>query len=123
MKHSILGTGELTPEGTSKVALKIRRAISHAIPRQKIIDDLLLGSAKTATSPVPDCNPDFDTSLIPYAYDFELAKNLLGEVGYKIGKASLNGISVMIIGFLSLAAVMFFKRKNNIPSLSSFISF
>ena len=111
LKHPILGTGELTPEGTAEAALKVRKAISHAIPRQQIIDNLFLGSAKPAASPVAENNPDFDPDLTPYAYDYELSKSLLEEVGYKVGKVSFNGIVLMIFGFLSLASVLLFKRR------------
>ena len=112
LMHPVLGTGELTPEGTTEAALKVRKAISHAIPRQSIIDNLFLGSATPAATPVSEANPDFDSSLTPYAYDLELAKEYLELVGYKIGKASFNGIALMIFGLLSLAAITLLKRKN-----------
>ncbi|GAI90487.1 unnamed protein product, partial [marine sediment metagenome] len=38
LKHPIIGTGELTPKGTAEAAKNIRKAISHAIPREEIVE-------------------------------------------------------------------------------------
>jgi len=48
-----MGTGELTPVGTAEAAKYIRKGISLAIPRQKIIDDILDGIGSPRINPIP----------------------------------------------------------------------
>ncbi len=64
--------------------LKVRQAIQYAIDKQLIVDKLLYGKAKVATSEIPDgwaANPD----LQPSVYDPEMAMKLLDETGWKVG--------------------------------------
>jgi peptide/nickel transport system substrate-binding protein len=64
--------------------LKVRQAIQYAIDKQLIVDKLLYGKAKVATSEIPDgwaANPD----LQPSVYDPEMAAKLLDEAGWKVG--------------------------------------
>ena len=64
--------------------LKVRQAIQYAIDKQLIVDRLLYGKAKVATSEIPDgwaANRDLETS----AYDTEMAMKLLDEAGWKVG--------------------------------------
>src|SRR5207247_11136254 len=80
MQHPIFGTGVDTPLGKSdpsKAALAakdVRQAISHAVPRDLIVQQLLLGYAYPGiTTPVAGkyqtgiaVKAGFDTSLKPY---------------------------------------------------------
>lgn len=113
MLHPIIGTGELTPNGTEEAGLYIRKAISHAIPRQKIIDDLFEGIGNPGITTIPKaCGEGFNGDLSPYAYDLELAKDYLRQAGYKIKEVSFNGIIIiLILGLLSLSAIPIFNRK------------
>ena len=111
LKHPIFGTGELTPEGTSEAALNIRKALSHAIPRQAIIDDLFTGSAYPAATAVPPSNFDFNSNLDPHDYDLELAKDYLEMAGYNLDKTSFAGITLlMIFGLLGLSIIIRLRR-------------
>ncbi|MCG3255366.1 MAG: hypothetical protein KAU62_04705, partial [Candidatus Heimdallarchaeota archaeon] len=110
--HPIFGTGELTPEGTPEAGLYLRKAISHAIPRQQIIDELFGGLGTPATTIVPELFQRGDSSLTPYAYDFELAQDYLKLAGYKVKRASFNGINIiLILGLISLSVIPRFKRR------------
>jgi len=54
MKHPVIGTGELTPLGTPLAAKYLRKAISHACPREVIVDQILDGLGAPATTAIPD---------------------------------------------------------------------
>jgi len=79
MKHPIIGTGELTPLGTTEAAKYIRKAISHAVPREYIVSEILQGLGAPGITPMPDGCVGFDTSLQPYVYDLDLAKQLIDQ--------------------------------------------
>lgn len=63
--------------------IKFREALSLAIDRQGIVDNLLGGMTKAANSISPPGTIGYDASLPVYAYDPERAKALLAESGYK----------------------------------------
>lgn len=63
--------------------IKFREALSLAIDRQGIVDNLLGGTTKAANSISPPGTIGYDAGLPVYAYDPERAKALLEEAGYK----------------------------------------
>lgn len=63
----------------------VRRAVSHAIDYQSIIDGVMLGQAIRLTSPIPNGTFGHDSSLEVYQYDPERARELLAEAGYPNG--------------------------------------
>lgn len=65
--------------------IRVRRAFNHAINVQLILDALFTGrGTQTATLMTPDF-AGFDPSVEPYAYDPDLARQLLAEAGYPNG--------------------------------------
>lgn len=62
---------------------KFREALSLAIDRQGIVDNLLGGTTKAANSISPPGTTGYDAALPVYAYDPEKAKALLAESSYK----------------------------------------
>ena len=84
LQHPIFGTGELTPVGTPAAAKAIRKAISHAIPRQIIVDQIYEGMAAQGVIPMPDGCIGFDQSLEPFAYDLDLAIEYMEDAGYEV---------------------------------------
>lgn len=62
--------------------VKFRKAISYAIDRQSIVDNILGGTTVVASSPSPPGTIGFNEDLPPYEYNLEKAKQLLKEVGY-----------------------------------------
>lgn len=64
---------------------RVRQAMSHAFPKQRLIDDVFFGLGLPVLSDVlldsQYCNHD----LKPYAFDLERAKALLAEAGWSDG--------------------------------------
>ncbi len=61
---------------------KVRQAIGFAIDRDKIINELFLGQAKTASSVLPPQSWAYSPGA-KYTYDPDKARQLLREAGYK----------------------------------------
>ncbi len=113
MKHPIIGTGELTPLGTAAAALSIRKAISHSVPRDTIVSEILEGLGAPGTVPCPDAAVDFDDSLPVYAYDISLAIDFVEAAGYtvEVPVPTATGIAGLVfLSFLGLAALIGFKK-------------
>ncbi len=62
--------------------VRVRRAISHAIDKQEIIDGVLLGHGQAATGPYKPDTWVYNAEVKRYAYDPEMAKKLFGEAGW-----------------------------------------
>ncbi|MHA1223574.1 MAG: ABC transporter substrate-binding protein, partial [Candidatus Heimdallarchaeaceae archaeon] len=130
------GTGELTPVGTAAAANGIRKAISHAVPRQTIVDEILEGLGAPGVIAMPDALVGFDESLQPYAYDLELAKTYMEAAGYSFTSGTITTgttttgttttgttttgtntytislpYSIIIVCFLALACILLVVRK------------
>ena len=96
MRHPVLGTGVATPLGQSdpsKAALAakyVRQAISYAIPRDLIIQQLLNGYGNPGiTTPVVGdystgyaVTQGFNPTLAPYSFNLTRARQLLQLAGY-----------------------------------------
>ena len=112
-----MGTGELTPAGTSEAAKFIRKAISHAVNRDIIVSEIFDGLVAPGTSPIADACVGYNDSMVPYTYDLELAIDLLEQDGYDIRittpltKTSFIVLLSMIIGLTSISK-MRRKREN-----------
>ncbi len=63
---------------------EIRHALSHAINRQVIVDQLMQGEARTTIGPLPENHQYYDSKLPTAAeeYDPELAKKMLEDAGW-----------------------------------------
>ncbi|MCG3225036.1 MAG: hypothetical protein H7647_11255, partial [Candidatus Heimdallarchaeota archaeon] len=113
MRHPVMGTGELTPVGTAAAAKGIRKAISHAVPRQTIVDEILEGLGACGVIPCPDCVVGFNKDLEPYAYDLDMAIDYVEAAGYVVEvevppEAGIAGL--VFLSFLGLAALIGFKK-------------
>jgi peptide/nickel transport system substrate-binding protein len=62
---------------------EVRRAMTHAINRQDIIDALLFGFAEPATNTVPPWHPYSPRDLEPLPYDPDRAAALLDAAGWR----------------------------------------
>lgn len=65
--------------------VRVRRALNHAIDVATLLDRVMAGRGARAAGAIPPGVPGHDSSLVPYAYDPELAKRLLAEAGYPEG--------------------------------------
>src|SRR5256885_16949270 len=96
MRHPIFGTGVNTPLGLSDpskaslAAKYVRQAISYAIPRDLIIQQLLAGYSNPGiTTPVAGdhrtgfaVTDGFNTALTPYNFNLTKSRQLLQAAGY-----------------------------------------
>ncbi|HEY0472984.1 MAG TPA: ABC transporter substrate-binding protein [Kribbella sp.] len=65
---------------------RMRLGLAHAINRQQIVDQLLLGNGEIVDGPYTSQSPYLDKSLKNLSYDPALAKKLLTEGGWDFGK-------------------------------------
>jgi peptide/nickel transport system substrate-binding protein len=65
---------------------RMRLGLAHAINRQQIVDELLLGNGEVIDGPYTSQSPYLDKSLKPLTYDPALAKKLLTEAGWDFSK-------------------------------------
>jgi peptide/nickel transport system substrate-binding protein len=61
---------------------KVRQAFAHALNRKLIVDQLFKGHADLLDGPVPIGHPNYNSSIKPYGYDPEKAKQLLKEANW-----------------------------------------
>ncbi len=122
LRHPIIGTGELTPNGNAEAAKYIRKAISHAIPRQVIVDVICNGLGSLGISPIPPVCVGFNNAMQPYEYNLTLAREYMEMAGYELteivettetptGTTATNFIIlfIMIIGLTTIIRIR--KRK------------
>ena len=114
MEHPIFGTGVDTPLGqedptkAAEAANNVRLAISHLIPRQEIIDEILAGFGTPAiTNTICTLTDGYDPTMEAHAYDVELAKSYLAAAGYDTGVPPPGGDFLGTYGlYLAIAAVV-----------------
>lgn len=80
--HPYLGTGELCPIAGAESAKHVRKAISHIIPRQQIIDNIMNGSGRLGVTACPSISYGFDESLEPHEFSIDLAKAEMEAAGF-----------------------------------------
>lgn len=89
MAHPVFGTGVDTPLGrkdpsrAAEAAAYVRKAMSHAIPREQIIKNVVSGDGKPGTVPIPFTAAEYAHDLLkPIAYDMDLARKYMEKAGY-----------------------------------------
>lgn len=66
-------------------SVEVRRAVNHAVNVDSIVEDLLGGQATRLPSAFFVATPGFDPDMEPYAYDPDLASQLLADAGFADG--------------------------------------
>lgn len=91
-----IGWNQARPLFSSK---KVRRAMTLAIDRKRIIDRILNGRGVEVTCPVYSSSPAYDPSILPLPYDPHEARRLLEEEGFAdlegdgyLGKKTAEGV-------------------------------
>ncbi|MDO5676428.1 MAG: ABC transporter substrate-binding protein [Propionibacteriaceae bacterium] len=74
-----VGLNATTNEAIKDV--RVRKALSHAINRDQLVQSQLPDGAEAASHFFPDTLPGYNETLKPYTYDPDLAKQLLAEAG------------------------------------------
>lgn len=75
---------------------KVRRAMTHATPREDMIEAILYGHAKTLSAPFHPDSWAYDSSVRPLDFDLDKSKALLTEAGWV--DSDNNGIRDKMIG-------------------------
>jgi ABC-type transport system substrate-binding protein/KaiC/GvpD/RAD55 family RecA-like ATPase len=95
MKHPVFGTGVDTPLGKSnpsmaaEAARHVRKAISHLIPRDEIVKELLDGMGVPLASFLgPEWGVWYNKDLTPDSFDKDAAAAELRAAGYTVGGIS-----------------------------------
>lgn len=84
MEHPWIGTGELCPIVGPESAKHVRKAISHAIDRSYISDEIYNGLATPAITPYPSTAVGFNDRLTPYAYNLEWSLWHMAQAGFNV---------------------------------------
>lgn len=84
MEHPYLGTGESCPIASEASANHIRKAISHMVPRDVIVEEILNGIGAPGITGMPNVAIGFDESLEPYEYSYTLALEQMELAGFDI---------------------------------------
>ena len=63
--------------------VKVRKALAHAMDKDFIVKEILMGFGKPAVGPFRYTNPFFHPNLPKYEYNLNKANQLLDEAGYK----------------------------------------
>ena len=69
--------------------VRVRRAMGHAIDKDKIIRGVLFGYGTAATGPFPPKSWAYNPDVNDPAYDPQKARELLGEAGWIMGESGL----------------------------------
>ncbi len=107
-------SGTLAPISTEDSGKYIRQAISHLIPRQTIVDEILNGLGSPGITAYPQVI-GFDDTLLPYEYSIDIAKQKMEAAGFVYADTDVTGIGLyVVIGILAFAGasqVFFLKRR------------
>ncbi|NHJ33286.1 MAG: hypothetical protein FK732_10505 [Asgard group archaeon] len=115
-EHQIIGTGELCPIAGPESGKHIRKAISHMVPRQIIVDEILDGLGYPGITHWPKVSLGFDETLEPYEYSVELALAEMAAAGYDVTVTTdITGVGLVvfmsIIALVGASQVFFLKKK------------
>ena len=83
----------MNTEKTPLNDVRVRKAINYAVDKQAIVNVILNGSGKVATSPIAPGVFGFTDKTKNYEYNVEKAKELMKEAGYE------NGFTTSILVF------------------------
>lgn len=87
-----VGLVYLSPNNEIYTDSRIKEALSYAVDREALCDELLSGAATPAKSFIPKGLLGYNDSLPAYEYNPEKAKKLLAEAGYP------DGITIPVVG-------------------------
>jgi len=113
LKHPVMGTGELTPNGNAEAALNIRKAISHSIPRNTIVDEIFESLAYPGVTSMPRDCVGFNDELKPFEFNLTLAKEYMKKAGCVIPDEveETGDLIVLLVILTSLAVVPLYRIK------------
>jgi peptide/nickel transport system substrate-binding protein len=93
----------------------VRKALMHALDRQKLIDTVLKGQGMVADSPIMPYSWAYDPDITKYGYDPEAARQLLDQAGW----VDSDGDGVRDREGVKLAFVLLGKDKAKLDAISA----
>jgi len=117
--HPIFGTGELCPIAGPESARHVRKAISHMIPRESIVNNNFSTRAAPGIIPMSDAQIGFNTTLTHYEYDLTLALWHMAQAGFTPTTETLTAVTGLTINALIGLTILFgfcfmlFSKKKN----------
>jgi len=105
MMHPILGTGILCPIAGAESAKHVRKAISHIMPRQTIVDEIFGGLGKPGVTACPPVAVGFNQSLVPYEYDIEKAIYHMEQAGFEMINTNTGVSLVLSLSFYYIVVI------------------
>lgn len=64
-------------------SVKTRQALTHLLDVDQMIETIKYGQAQRVIGPIHPSKPEYNTNIVPYTYDIELARKMLEEDGWK----------------------------------------
>ena len=64
---------------------RVRQALSYALDRKQIVQELLFGQGQVTDTPIPSVSWAFNPSVPGYPYDLDKARQLLAQAGWTAG--------------------------------------
>lgn len=110
------GTGESCPIAGLESARHVRHAMSHAIPRETIVDEILDGIGKPGVTPCPTIASVFNDSLEHFEYSLEHALEHMRLAGFDVPYTPSIGLGLNFPIMLSIVGLIggcyyFIRRK------------
>ena len=129
MRHPVIGTGELTPIGTPDAARWVRKAISHATPRDIIVSQIMSGFGREGITPCPPSSPAYNNDLLHgYAYDMDTALAYMELAGFEVyyyehhNGSYLGIILIAILVLLGVAVVTIILASKSIKNKRKYLN-
>jgi peptide/nickel transport system substrate-binding protein len=64
---------------------RVRQALTYALDRNQIVDQVLFGQGQVVNTPIPTVSWAFDAGVPAFAYNLDMAKQLLADAGWTPG--------------------------------------
>ncbi len=137
LHHPVFGTGVATPYGVSDpdnaslYAKYVRQALNYLVPRQEIIDQIWKGYAVLGVEALPPITDAFNSELIGYTYQPQMARLLLQMAGYVIPVEPIVlpievflvlGVIVIVVEVIFVAFLLYQRRARQAALSKSSIS-
>lgn len=92
--------------------VRVRRALSHAVDRQLIVNSLLDTLVTVVHGPIQPLSPAYEPNVITYAYDPAKARAMLDEAGWRAGADGIRAKGGERLAFTLITQAGFAIREN-----------
>ncbi len=106
LNHPYFGTGSSCPISGSTSARYIRKAISHIIPRDHIIEEIFDGLGFPGVTVYPPIGFGYNVSMNPSEYNVTLAKQYMEAAGFEYQETTTSLRSTSVIALVTLLGLI-----------------